>query len=247
MRFSLRLMVLLVAGILTVIVLAVWSEIRAEEFALQVELQQRAEIAADHLRDAVEPALRQRSAKSLSTSIERLVLRERLAGVAVFDAERKPVIVSGMLSDAAGGGPSLGPDCTSVQGCGRFLGVGGRPMYAFSTPLYTDLKMAGTFTLFLVASAISATSGRIWRNAFLFVVPTIGLILLVTYFVVHAIVLAPIARTARWMRELRFGQVTTPDTTTHGGLFEPISSEAANLAQSLATAQASAEAEARLR
>src|SRR5438552_1819177 len=140
MRFSLRLVALLVAGILSVIVLAVWSEIRAEEFALQVELQQRAEIAADHLRDALEPVLRGRSPKLLPAAIERLVVRERLIGIAVYDADKKPVIISAALSEATGGGLARGPDCDGAQGCGRFLGVGGRPMYAFSTPLFADLK-----------------------------------------------------------------------------------------------------------
>jgi alpha,alpha-trehalose-phosphate synthase [UDP-forming] len=247
MRFSIRLVALLAAGILSVMVLAVWSEIRAEEFALQVELQQRAEIAADHLRDVVEPALHGRSPRSLSSTIERLVLHERLAGVAVYDADKKPIIVSATVNDAMGGGLALGPDCAAAQGCGRFVGVGGRAMYAFSTPLYTDLKAAGVITLFLDASAISATAGRISRNALLFILPAVGLILIVTYFVVQSTVLAPIARTARWMRELRSGRVDPQEHGARGGLLEPISTEAASLAQSLATAQATAEAEARLR
>src|SRR5262245_57621765 len=115
---------------LTVIVLAVWSEIRAEEFALQVELQQRAEIAADHLRDAVEPVLRARSPKTLTAAVDRMVVRERLAGVAIYDAQRQPVIISSTLADAAGGGPAVGPECAAAQGCGAFVGIGGRPMYA---------------------------------------------------------------------------------------------------------------------
>src|SRR5262245_28539482 len=115
MHYSLRLMALLVAGILMVIVLAVWSEIRAEEFALQVELQQRAEIATDHLRDAVEPALRARTPKSLSSVIERLVVRERLVGVAIYDAQKEPLVISSVLSDATGGGLALGPDCVVAQ------------------------------------------------------------------------------------------------------------------------------------
>jgi len=49
------------------------------------------------------------------------------------------------------------------------------------------------------------------------------------------------------MRDLRFGRASPRAEGQPGSLLDPISSEAANLAQSLASAKASAEAEARLR
>jgi len=247
MRLSLRLIALLVGGITLVVVVAAWSELRAEEFALRVELEQRAEIVADRLRDAVEPALRARTTKPLETAIDRLVVRHQLGGAAVYDMSGQPVAVSAAISAATGGRPDVPRDCKAApQGCGEFLSLAGRPFYAYTVPVQGDIKSAG-LTVFLDASAMAGTPGRIWRNAVLFVVPQVFLIAVITYFVMQSAVLAPIARTARWMRDLRFGRAALRGDPGPGRLLDSISSEAESLAQSLMSAQQSAEAEARLR
>src|SRR5215468_9500320 len=247
MTLSFRLIALLVAGVTLVVVVAAWSEVRAERFALQVELQQRAEIVADRLREAAEPALRGNSVKALATTFERIVARQGLGGVAVYDANMNPVAVSAAISAATGGHPSVGAGCVVPQGCSEFVSLGGRPLFAYTTPLQSDLKSAALLTVFLDASIMAGTAGRVWRNALIFVVPQVLLIVVITYFVMQSAVLAPIARTARWMRDLRFGRVSPRAGGEPGSLLDPISSEAASLAQSLASAKASAEAEARLR
>jgi trehalose-6-phosphate synthase len=247
MTLSFRLIALLVAGVTLVVVVAAWSEVRAERFALQVELQQRAEIVADRLREAAEPALRGNSVKALASTVERLVARQGLGGVAVYDANMNPVAVSTAISEATGGHPSVGASCVVPQGCSEFVSLGGRPLFAYTTPLQSDSSSAALLTVFLDASMMAGTAGRVWRNALIFVVPQVLLIVVITYFVMQSAVLAPIARTARWMRDLRFGRASPRAEGQAGSLLDPISSEAASLAQSLASAKASAEAEARLR
>ncbi|MCM3881575.1 MAG: trehalose-6-phosphate synthase [Vicinamibacterales bacterium] len=248
MKLSLRLIALLVAGITTVVIVAAWSEVRAEEFALQVELQQRAEIVADRLRDALEPAITSQSGKQLGSLVARLVARERLSGLVVYDTNKEPLAASGAVNEALGRHFGVEADCAAtLPGCGEFVSLGGRPVYAFTTPLHGGFKTIGMLAVFLDASAISATSGRVWRSAVLFIVPQVALIALITYFVMRSAVLSPIARTARWMRDLRFGRAAPTEDSGRGGLLDPIASEAASLVQSLVSAQASAEAEARLR
>jgi trehalose 6-phosphate synthase len=87
----------------------------------------------------------------------------------------------------------------------------------------------------------------VWRSALIRVVPQIVWIALITIAVVQIAVLRPIARTARWMKDLRIGRPTGPLGRPWGGLLDPISKEATSLAESLVTARARAEAEARLR
>jgi trehalose-6-phosphate synthase len=248
MTLSFRLIALLVAGVTLVVVVAAWSEVRAERFALQVELQQRAEIVADRLREAAEPALRGNSVKALATTFERIVARQGLGGVAVYDANMNPVVVSAAISAATGGRPSVGAGCAVAQGCSEFVSLAGRPLFAYTTPLQSDVPSSvALLTVFLDATMMAGTAGRVWRNALIFVVPQVLLIIVITYFVMQSAVLAPIARTARWMRDLRFGRISPRAEGQPGSLLDPISSEAASLAQSLASAKASAEAEARLR
>ncbi len=247
MTLSFRLIALLVAGVTLVVVVAAWSEVRAEQFALQVELQQRAEIVADRLREAAEPALRGNSVKALASTFDRLVARHGLGGFAVYDANMTPIAVSPSISAATGGHPSVGAGCEVPQGCSEFVTLGDRPLFAYTTPLEGESTAPVLLTVFLDASMVAATPGRVVRNALLFVVPLLLLITVITYFVMQSAVLAPIARTARWMRDLRFGRVSPRAEAQPGSLLDPISSEAASLAQSLASAKASAEAEARLR
>src|SRR5262249_58948203 len=107
MTLSFRLIALLVSGVTLVVVVAAWSEVRAERFALQVELQQRAEIVADRLREAAEPALRANSAKALASTIERIAARQGIGGVAVYDATMTPIAVTPPISDPTGGPPAV--------------------------------------------------------------------------------------------------------------------------------------------
>ncbi len=246
MKRSLRLIGLLVASITPVVMVVVWSEIRAGQFALQVELQRRAEAASERLREEVEPALRARSLRHLPVIIDRLVTSERLGGAAIFDARNAPVAVSSTLGDVLEGRAAFVTCRGEGQACGEFITLGTWPLYVYSAPLHTDLPLAGVLAIFLDASAISASSAHAWRNAVLVVAPQVFLIVVLAYVVLDSTVLEPISRTARWMRDLRFGRASRSGSV-RGGLLAPISLEAANLAGSLLSAQASAETEARLR
>lgn len=111
--------------------------------------------------------------------------------------------------------------------------------------LHTDPTLVGVLATFRDSSA--TTAERIWRHAFTYVLPQVCLIVLVTFLVVQTTILRPIAKTARWMKDLRFGGPSPPSGPGREDFLEPISSEAYNLAHSLAAARASAEEEARLR
>src|SRR5207248_3136799 len=78
------------------------------------------------------------------------------------------------------------------------------------------------------------------------VLPEALLIVLVTFLVIQSMILDPMAKTARWMKDLHFGKVA-PLSHWAKDFLKPISAEAASLAQSLAAARATAENEARLR
>jgi trehalose-6-phosphate synthase len=97
------------------------------------------------------------------------------------------------------------------------------------------------------AGVLFSGNTLLWRHALLHVVPLVLLVVFVTLIVVQSTVLGPIARTARWMKDLRFERATTVADPRDGGLLDPISAEAAGLAETLASARASAEEEARLR
>ena len=107
MRFRLRLIVLLAAGITLVALLVAWSEVRAQQFAVQLDLQERTKMGAEWLREIVEPLLQSGSTPELPAIVERFGSRERLGGVAIYDGSGQPLAISSTLSDWIGGQPAI--------------------------------------------------------------------------------------------------------------------------------------------
>ncbi len=91
MRVSVRLIVSLIAGVTLVTFLFARSEMQAESRGLRSDLEKQAEVQAESLADAIGPletnGRRERlQERRLQEMIERYSNRERLAGVAVYDA-----------------------------------------------------------------------------------------------------------------------------------------------------------------
>jgi len=248
MKLSLRLIALLATG-LTVMTLAVtWNNVRAEQNALQGDLLRQAQVLTERLQDAVEPMLHRVSLGLLPEFIERFASHERLTGVAVHDAQGALVTVSQAIAPAFDAKPDLIPRCRAPErGCGIIVTIGELEAFAYSAPLRRDRPRGEMVTTIHDASAIAASRARLWHAALLQVVPQVLLIVLVTVGVIRATVLGPIAKTARWMKDLRFGRAVPSSDPAEAGLLDPISAEAASLARSLASARATAEEEARLR
>ena len=248
MKLSLRLIILLGVSITLAAFGVAWNEVHAEQSALRADLEQRAEIAADRLREIVEPKLGPGLLQELPDAVERLSRRERLAGIAIYDAKGAPLAITSTLMSSLDGRPAtVARACSSARGCGEFISMGTRPMYVYSAPLHAGLAPAGVLTTFQDASVIPARSAAVWRNLLVHSGPQILLIALVTFFVVQSTVLEPIAKTARWMRDVRFGRAVPQAHPADGDFLDAISLEAANLAEGLVVAQASAREEARLR
>jgi len=94
------------------------------------------------------------------------------------------------------------------------------------------------------ASGGAAAGTHVWRAVLLCVVAQC-LWAFVTIGVVQSAVLRPITKTANWMRDLRAGKIG--GAPGRRSLLGPISEQAVGLAESLVSARASAEEEARLR
>ena len=87
---------------------------------------------------------------------------------------------------------------------------------------------------------------RLWRYLLFSIAVQVMLILVTSFLIVRRSILAPLTRTAQWMRALRMGVATTP-AVAGAELFHPLTREVATLAESLVAARASAEKEAQLR
>jgi trehalose-6-phosphate synthase len=247
-RLSLRLILLLVAGVTLVTFLVARNEVRSEKRGLRADLDRRAEILAESLQEIVEPALDRGSPEQLRRLVERFGNRERLAGVIVYDAGGKALAESSNLVER------LDPPAVPLArikegetGFSQFLQLGGRPMHVYYLPLHNRSSMDGVLAIFHDASYIEAQSARIWRETLWHVIAQVLLIVLITVLIIRWTIILPISRTAQWMKELRVGRITPRPDIPKEDFLAPFSQEVMNLTRSLAEARATAEEEARLR
>jgi trehalose-6-phosphate synthase/uncharacterized membrane protein affecting hemolysin expression len=253
MRVSVRLILSLIAGVTLVTFLFARNEVRTEKRGLRSDLERRAEILAESLQQVIGPLegddshsrLRQRHLQQI---VEQFGNRERLAGVAVYDKQGKPLAISSKLAQHLAEDPTAANQGIRQdrQG-GEFLRVGPTTMHVFVMPLRGESGVTGALAIFHDASYIEAESLEIWRHAVWHVLVQVLLITLITLLIVRWSIVGPIARTAQWLRDLRAGRKSLPPIAGRGDLFEPLSHEVVNIAQSLVAARAAAEEEARLR
>jgi trehalose-6-phosphate synthase/uncharacterized membrane protein affecting hemolysin expression len=253
MRVSVRLILSLIAGATLVTFLFARSEVRAEKHGLRSDLERRAEVLAESLADVIGPleanGPRTRTQqRRLQQIVERFGNRERLAGVAIYDAQGQLLAVSSRLAQQlAQDQPTAEKIAHQEREGGDFLRVGPTTMQVFVMPLSGDSGVTGRLVIFHDASYIEAESAEIWRKAVWHVLVQVLIITLITLLIVRWSIVGPLARTAEWMRDLRAGRKSPPPEIGHADLIGPLSQEVVSIARSLVAARAAAEEEARLR
>jgi hypothetical protein len=163
MRFSLRLMLPVIACIALVSGLFTYYQEQDQEQALHQELDQRASLAAQSLADALQPLLdRNASATELRRALNRFGARERIVGAAIFEdsgkslavTERMPAVLENTF-------PALTPkiDPENPDGSGIFLTLGTRYYHAQMLSLHRPDGKAMGLAVFHDAG-LSATKAR---------------------------------------------------------------------------------------
>ena len=253
MRVSVRLILSLIAGVTLVTFLFARSEVRGEKRGLRSDLERRAEVLAESLTEAIEPLMENsfrtpRQQKHLQQIVDRFNNRERLAGVAIYDDRGRPLAITSKLSKELAPNPAaVKTTIEQNRGFGDFVRLGPATMHIYVVPLHQEATVTGALAIVHDASYIEAQSLEIWRQAVWRVLVQVVFITLVTLLIVRWSIVGPIARTAEWLRDLRAGRKPLPPAAGGGDLFEPLSHEVVNIAQSLVAARAAAEEEARLR
>jgi trehalose 6-phosphate synthase len=247
MRMSLRLICSLVLAVTIVSVAFALYQVEAENRSRRSELERRAQLLAESLQETVEPLLAKGAQESLQRIVERFGNRERLAGVAIYDKQAHPVVVTPHLA------ARLGPELPAVaktlmegHSSSLFFQAGKDPIHVYAVPVHHDDQL-WALAVFHDASYIHAQDMVIWRSTFKHVLVQMLLISAITLLIVRWSMERPIARMAQWLKELRAGDpITNPDLPVEDVL-KPLTREVTNLATSLRMARASAEEEARLR
>ena len=241
----LKLFVPLLLAVIAVSLLFSSYQVRRDRRIQERDLSRRAELLADSLEESVTPVLGSRP--ELQRLVERVGSREGLAGIAVYDSRGRVLAVSSGLARRLAGAPATVLRAIEKDtGTGEFVTLGDSPAYIYAMPLMRDQEVAGGLAIVQDAAYIARQGTHLWRYLLFSMAVQVVLIVLASFLIVRRSILAPVARTAQWMRALRMGTATVPAA---GGtdLLNPLTREVATFAASLAAARASAENEAQLR
>jgi len=246
MRFTLRLIVAIWLSTLVVVAAFAYLQMIEERHRLTQDLERRAVLLGEGLKEVVEPALGRSSRGTLERTLKRFARRDQ--GLAVYDKVGTPLAATAEIAATL---PEPVPQVTAALASGTvqqgFSREGGRRMFVYASPILREDRPVAALAIYLDASPVTRAEWAIWRqNGIRFL--ALGIVLSgIAMLIVRFSITRPLARMTRWTRALRRGHPIEPIEVGDPGLFGPITREVSVLARSLQRARAVAEEEAALR
>jgi trehalose 6-phosphate synthase len=246
MRLNLRLLAAIWLPIMLVLGTFAYVSVARERARLSTELERRAWLLGEGLKEAVEPLLDRGSRAQIERIIRRFGTASR--GVAVYDRSGSLIAVTSpwasLLQTPLPAVPLALADVGPKQG---FQTVAGRETHYYVVPLVDDQRARGALVILQDATHIDRELSDLARlHAIRFAVLVV-LLSLVTLVVVRRSVTHPVRRLAEWAHQLRAGQPVPPPPMPDSELFGPLATEVSDLGRTLAKARMAIAEEARLR
>ena len=248
MRITLRVILSIFVVISIIVVLFTVLQVQQEKERMTIDLERRASILGESLKESIEPLFAKGQVQRLQAIVEKFGNRERLAGVAVYDAQDKLVAATSRLAAHLQNPPPLvGNVMNNGLEEGAFLPLGGKEMYLYGLPLVQEERVTGAMMMVYETKQIQDRVALIWENNFIRLLVSALFISLTTLLVIRWSMVHPIARMAEWMKSLRTEKGDIPLPPPPGKVFEPLAREASRMVKSMSEARSAAEQEARLR
>ncbi|MDI6752970.1 MAG: trehalose-6-phosphate synthase [Thermodesulfobacteriota bacterium] len=247
-RITFRIIFSILIVISLLVLLFTLVQVRQEKERLNIDLERRASLLGESLKESIEPLIERGRPERLQKIVEKFGNRERLAGVAVYDVKDKLIAATPPLSRNLSTPPTFVTNAmNSDQEEGRFFHLGGKEMYLYALPLHREENVAGALLIIYDTSYIQDRLSLVWKNNFIRFLVNALVISLTTLLLIRWSMTGPIAKMAEWMKSLRTEKNIAPLSLPPGGLFEPLTREVAHMARSISVARLAAEEEARLR
>ncbi len=249
MKITIRLIFALVIAVACVAGISTYLTIQSEKKRLTSELEHRAWLVTEGLKEAVEPLITKGPSKKLDRIIGKIGEGKQIIGIAIYNTAGEVVAVSKGL---AGKLPQklniVFEEFKDETGRGSYEKIESRTVYLFAVPTYDDeVVRTGTVVVFNDASYVSKYISGVWSRNFLRTLANAVLISVITLVVIRWSIMGPIARMSEWMKKVSRGEAEEAFKMPKEDLFAPISREISSLAKSLSVARASAKEEAELR
>jgi trehalose-6-phosphate synthase len=245
-KVTIRLLGAIWVSSLVIIAAFAFFQIREERQRLLHDLERRAALLGEGLRESAESALR-RNAPAAVTRLVKKFGRPR-QHIAVYDGFGNPLASA---PDQTSGPPGALPEVSATLTDGRtqqgLRAVDGLSTYVYVTPLQPEDRITGALAVLLDASHVAESEAALWQyNAVRFLALALG-ISLITFVVLRASIARPMSALAEWTKTLKAGRPAPPPNVPDERLFGPLALEVSSLARRLYRAEAAAEQEAALR
>ncbi|HEU5321444.1 MAG TPA: trehalose-6-phosphate synthase, partial [Methylomirabilota bacterium] len=246
MRFLIRLLGALWLATIFVSAGFAYLEVREERERLSQDLQRRAALAADAVREASERLV----ARGARTGYSRILVRfgRPDRSLAIYDAFGSVIEASEDVRAHLGPiSPLVTEAIQTSSPTRRFHVIAGRSALVHVVPLQGDDKVVGAAAVLLDAHYLESSEWNLWRRTAVRMGVLAVLLTGITLVLVRWSVTRPVARIAEWTKQLKAGQPVAPPPEADASLFGSLATEVTGLARTLARARNAAEQEARLR
>ena len=244
---TLRIILSVFAVISATVLLFTMMQVRQEKERMTIDLERRAAVLGDSLKEAIEPLVERGPLDRLAKIVEKFGNRGRLAGVAVYDAEDRLIAGTAQLVPHLKTPlPFVGNVMSADQEGGTFLSLGAKEMYLYALPLYREDRVAGALAILYGTTHIKERLALVWQQNFIRALVSALFLSLTTLLLVRWSMARPIGRMAEWMKNLRTAKRVAP-LQPPPSVFEPLTREVTRMAETISEARLAAEEEARLR
>lgn len=248
MRITLRIIFSILLVISIIVLLFTVFQVRQERERLILELERRASLFGESLKESIEPLMERGQVGRLKNIVAKFGSRGRLAGLAVYDANDRLISATSPWDSQLPKPPHwVANVMNGDQEEGGFFPLQEKTMYLYAQPLHADENVVGALVLIYDPSYIGDRLDLIWKHNFIRLLVQALLISFTTLLLIRWSMANPITKMADWMKHLRMEKEMVPPPLPRGGLLEPLAKEVTHMARSISAARSEAEEEARLR
>ncbi len=254
MKLTFRLIFSLFLGITIVVAIFSYIQITDERDRLQGEIERRSIILAETLKESIVTLIETGQFDRLNRILEKFGSRERLKGVAVFDALGNVISSNSSLKSQISKPPVEVINALAEKSPkSKFIKIDKEKLYIYVTPLFSEAfeeeYLIGALAFFQDSSYIDIRVKELWKQNLIRLLALTISIVAVSIIVIKWNIKAPIVRMAEWLKELRKGNINNPpsDIYVKGDILAPLVKEVTSLIKTLSMIKAKAEEEERLR
>jgi alpha,alpha-trehalose-phosphate synthase [UDP-forming] len=223
-------------------------QVHTEKRILHQDLLLHAETLGTSLQDAIEPLLDGPPDGAIQKLVERVGVREHLKGVAVYSRSGAALAATQDLPLQFRSSPAIAIRADGDGlGHGEFVRIDRLTLHIYAVPIFRDGQADGAVVILHDASYIDAQISRFLRDSLFNAILQTLLITALALVVVRWSFTGPLAKTTKWLRQLRSGQPHAGPVLDQGEILDQINEEVTHLARDLTAARATAKEEAFLR